>query len=171
MPLPRFDEIRLPAHLLGHGLHHIQPDPAAGEMGDGVLHAEAGQEEKLQQLRGRQLSGECGGGEILPHHGGADHLQINAATVIRDLNHEHAGAVARLQTDGTQGGFPGLQPVRRQLNGVIHRIAQQMAQRGLHALQHLTVHRGGAAHDVQPHLLAQRAGGIPHQPGETLQTI
>jgi hypothetical protein len=79
----------------------VQADAAAGDLGDGVAHGEAGQEQELEQLGLGELRRHAFGRQAALDDGLAHALQVDAAAVVGHADLQHAGGVARLQHDAS----------------------------------------------------------------------
>ena len=94
------------AHCVHHALNHVEPDAAAGDLGDLLLGREPGQEEEIEQLGLAQPGSHRGGGQSALDDLGAEPLQVDATAVVGKDDLEHPRAMARLQADGPHGGLP-----------------------------------------------------------------
>ena len=110
VPLPGCErDAHRAAHLLDHVLHHVEADAAAGDLGDRLLHREAGQEQELEQLGFARACAAVSALVRLPLDDGRAQLARGRCrgrrrdTVIM----QHAGAVARLEAHDAFGGLAG----------------------------------------------------------------
>ncbi|MNF92286.1 hypothetical protein D3C84_749260 [compost metagenome] len=143
------------AQLADHVLHCVQADTAPGDFSDCVAQTETGQEQERQQLLFTQLRGRIGRGQLALDDAAPDLLQIDAITVIAQLQHQQAGLMGGAQTDQAFLRLAGQQALFRGFDSVIHGVAQQVRQGCFEFLQYITVDLGFLALDLQPHLLAE----------------
>ena len=159
------------AHLLDHVLHDVEADAAAGHVGDGGLHREAGQEQELEQLRLAQRARRVTGGEVARDDGVAQLLEIDAAAIVGHDDLERAGAVARLDPHQALRRLARRLARLRRLDAVIDGVAQQMAERRVELGQNVAVHLRRAADDLELHPPAERAGEIAHHARQALDAV
>jgi len=93
------------AHLLHHVLHDVEADAAAGNVRDRLLHREAGQEQKFQQLRLAQFLCGLGVGQAACDDFLAQPLEIDAVAVVGHDNLQRARAVPGLEVHDALVGF------------------------------------------------------------------
>jgi len=120
---------KVAAQAAGHVLHHVESDAASGNFSHGLLERETGQEEEVYQLRLGEFLDSRRGGQLPLLDGFADELQLDARAVVGDRDQQHAGAVARFQSDDALAGFVEEPSFFEALAAVVHRIAQQVGQR------------------------------------------
>ena len=159
------------AHGLHHALHGVQAHPAARDLRDLVLGGEARQEEELEQFHVGELVGDLPGDEPAEHGPGPQLLDIHAAAVVGDGDVEHAAAVPRLEHDRADRRLAGGRAGRRRLDPVVERVADQVRERRLELVEDVAVDTGLLAADLEPHLLAEGAGDVPHQSGKTVDAV
>ena len=161
----------VPADAADGVLDHVQPDPAAGELGHRGGRAEAGQEEELEQLGGREPGGHVGRVQPALDHLLAEPVQVDAAAVVGDGDEQHPGAVPRFHGDRAGRRFVRRAAHAGHLQPVIDRVADQVRQRRFELLQDVAVHLGAVADDDQPRLLAERPGHVADEPREAVGAV
>ena len=118
VPLPGCDATRtVPRTLLHHVLHDIESDAAPGDIGHGLLQAEARQEQELQQLAVAHAGRGFRAREIAPDDGVAQRSQIDASSIVGHDHLQHAGTVMRFQTHDALFRLAGGAPLVGQLRG------------------------------------------------------
>ena len=98
-------------------------------------------------------------------------VQIDAPSVVLDLDAQGAGLVAGGYGEGAGLGLAQTGPLLGRLQSVVQGVAQYVAQGGVQLLQHVAVHPGVLAPDHQPGLLADRAGDVPDHAGIGLDPL
>ena len=78
---PAGDPDRAP-HRLHHALNHVEPDAAAGDLGDLFLGREPGQEQEVEQLGLAEPGGHRRGGQPTLDDLGPQPLQVDAAAIV-----------------------------------------------------------------------------------------
>ncbi|MCY1355687.1 hypothetical protein D9M69_421180 [compost metagenome] len=148
------------AHAPHHFLHRVQAHAAAGHFRHRVAHAEAGQQQEVEQLRLRQPRRGLFRGQAAPHDRAPQGVQVDARAVVEDLDHQPAGIVAGLQRDPAFGGLALGLAHRGRLDAVVHRVAQQVGERGVERFQDVAVDLRAGADQLQVHGLAERAAQV-----------
>ncbi len=89
----------------------------------------------------------------------------NALPVIGNLDHDAAAAMFGAEEDRALPGLAAGQPLLRQFNAMVERVAQQMGQRIGELLDDGLVDFGSLAADHQADVLAEVGRDLPHQAG------
>ena len=167
---PAGDPDRAP-HRMHHVLHDVEPDAAAGDLGDLLLGREAGQEEEVEQLGLAEPTGHRGGGQPALDDLGAEPLEVDAAAVVGEDDLEHPRAVAGLQADGRHRRLAGGAALVGRLDAVVQGIADQVVERRLEPVEDVAIDAGGLAVDLESRLLAQLPGHVADQPREAADAV
>src|SRR5262249_27178580 len=141
------------ANLADHRLYHVESHAAAGVLGQGAGRGEAGQEEEFQQFRLRNGFDQGRGRQAALDYLLSQAVQVNATAVVRDRDGQGAGSVSGLDADEARLRLAGGATLVGRLQAVVHRVTQQVRQRGFELLQNVAVHLRRLALDLQAHLL------------------
>ncbi|MCY1228560.1 hypothetical protein D9M72_408830 [compost metagenome] len=150
------------AHAAHHLLHGVQAHAAAGHLGNRVAHAEARQQQEVEQLSLRQPRRGLFGRQPPPHDGAAQGTQVDACAVVENLDDQAARIVARLQRDAALRRLALRRAHLGRFDAVVHRVAQQVRQRRVQCFQDVAVHLRAGADQLQVHRLAERAPEVAH---------
>ena len=156
---------------LGHGLHHVQPDAAAGDVRDLLGRREAGQEQEIEQLRIAEPGGQIARGQPLGDDLGSECGQVDAAAVLGHADVEHAGLMSCFQLQRTGLRLARGRAFLGHLQAVVQCVAEQVAQRRFELVQNVAVHVGRLAEDFKPDLLAESAGDVAHHPLHAVRAV
>ncbi len=159
------------AHRVHHALNDVEPDTAAGDLGDIFLGRESGQKQEVEQLGLAQSSRDPGRGQATLDDLGAEPVEIDAPAVIGQDDLEHARAMARLQVNDASRRLARRLALVGRFQPMVERIANQMVERRLEPIENVAVDARRLTDDFKLRLLAQLTRQIAHQPWESLDAI
>ena len=82
-------------------------------------------------------------------------LAVDPAAVVLDIDQDLVAGLARRNAQYADFALAGLEPFRRRLDPVIHRVADDVGQRIADHLDHFAIEFDVAALDIDQHLLAE----------------
>ena len=153
------------ADLFDIGANHVHADAAPGNIRHFVLGAEPRFEHQIQ-LRLVRKRAQLGFGATGGHELGDNLVDIDPPSVIGDLDDD---LVARLARGNVQRAVLALAcgtAIDRRFDAVIDRVADDMAQRVAHHLDHFAIELDVGALDRQRDRFAQARGRIAHHAGQ-----
>ena len=142
----------------------VEADPAARGLGDRRRRGEAGAEDELEGVLGRQGFRLRHGYERLLDRRTADAGGVDAASVVRDLHQHLVSFPARPQPDTALLGLARRPALLGPLEAVIHRVADEMEERLLERVQDGAIELGAFALDLQEDSFPGLAAEVPHHP-------
>jgi len=135
--------------------HHIQPDPASGDIADHLGGGKAGFENQVEDLvtahRAAFGGGDQSGGDRL----GDDAVFIQPVPVIADHDGDGVARLPRRDGEQTNLALAIGEASGRRFDPVVDRIADDVGQRVADRLDHLAVEFNVAAVEIDHHLLAE----------------
>ena len=123
------------ADALGGSLHHVHSHSATGEIGNLLCSREARLKEKVDDLSIGENLGLVPTQKTALDSPFSDSRQIDATTVVDELDSDLATFVKRSDMNGTVIGFAQSSPVRRSLQSVVDGVSKNVGERILDGFQ------------------------------------
>src|SRR5450755_1390473 len=163
-----FDRTLQPVH---HGLHHVQADSAARDLGNLDRSAEPWPEHQRKNFGFSQPVRLFRGKEALLGSPGLDFLYVNARPVVGDFNDNLIALMIRSEMDGSARRLSASHPLLGALDAMTDGIADQMGHRLGDYVEQTLVQIGFLALHHQSHVLAALLGHVAHHPGKTPEQL
>jgi hypothetical protein len=144
----------------------VHADAAPGDGRDVVGGAEPWDEHEVDQLPVRHPAGLVGGDDRLFDRLRPDRRRVEAATVVGHLDRDLTALVVRAHADEALLGLARRGSLLGRLDAVVDRVPHQMRERILDRLDDRSVELGVLALGLDPRLLAQCDGEVPHDARE-----
>ena len=152
------------------GVHGVETDAAAGKPGHAFGRGEAGPRNDSEQL----LLGKVGlRGVDEPLGAGLrqDPFAIDAAAVVTDLDDDRRPVARRAENEATHRRLARRRPLLRRLDAMIDGVSEQVHHGVADLVEHRAIQLDVFAVDRQLDLFADRARGVTHDAGESVEDL
>ena len=149
-----------PAKLFDIGAHDVHADAAPRDCGHRIAARQAGVEDEVE-LGGMIHRGGLAGGQDLLRPGLLDQsIDVDAAAVVGDFDEDLVARLTRGDDQAARFALARRAAIRRRLDTMVDRIADDVEQGIAHQLDHLAIQLDVGALNGQCHKLAELPGGI-----------